>query len=180
MMRMIRKKSLVATMALLGALCIPFAASAQTKVGTIDFRLALQQTAEFKKAVQGLEAEFKPRQDELQQLSQDLASIQQQLQGQPQNGAELQAEGEEKQRQAQRLNEDLQADLKYEQDDLLRGAATRMREVIAKIAQEKSLDVVISGAALVDPFEGRLMYLSPTIDLTAAATAAYDLAYPAQ
>jgi len=177
---MTRRKSIVATMAVLGALCLPFVASAQTKVGAIDFRLALQQTAEFKKAVQGLETEFKPRQDELQQLSQDLAGIQQQLQGQPQNAAALQAEGQEKQRQAQRLNEDLQADLKYEQEDLLRGAAQRMRDVIAKIAQEKGLDVVISGAALVDPFEGRLMYLSAAIDLTEAATAAYDLAYPAQ
>jgi len=180
-MRMTRKKLLVATMAVLGALCPPFVASAQTKVGAIDFRLALQQTAEFKKAVQALETEFKPRQDELQQLSRDLATIQQQLEtAQPQDVAALQADGQEKQRRAQRLNEDLQSDLQYEQEDLLRGAAQRMRDVIVKLAQEKSLDVVISGAALVDPFEGRLMYLSSTIDLTEAATAAYDLAYPAQ
>ena len=179
-MRMTRNKSLVATMAVLGALCLPFAASAQSKVGAVDFRLALQQTAEFKKAVQGLEAEFKPRQDELQQLSQALAEIQKKLQtAQPQEAAALQAEGQEKQRQAQRLNEDLQADLQYEQEDLLRGAAQRMREVIAKLAQERGLDLVVSGAALVDPFEGRLMYMNSAVDLTDAATAAYDQAHPA-
>lgn len=180
-MRMTRMKSLVLTMAAVGVLCLPVVVSAQTKIGTIDFRTALQNTAEFKKALQSLQAEFKPRQDELQRLSQELAEIQKQMQtAQPQEAARLQQEGQTKQRQAQRVNEDLQADLQYEQEDILRNSAQRMRDVIAKLAEEKGLDVVFSSAALVDPFEGRLLYLNSGLDLTSAATAAYDAAHPVQ
>ena len=180
-MRMTRMKSLVLTMAAVGAFCLPVVVSAQTKIGTIDFRRALQNTAEFKEALKALEAEFKPRQDELQRLSQELAEIQKRLQTvQPQQAAQLQLEGQAKQRQAQRANEDLQSDLQYEQEDILRSSARRMREVLAKLAEEKGLDVVFSAAALVDPFEGRLIHLNSAIDLTDAATAAYDQAHPVQ
>jgi len=180
-MRMTRMKSLVLIMAAVSAFILPVVVCAQTKIGTIDFRTALQNTAEFKKAVQSLEAEFKPRRDELQQLSQELAEIQKKLQtAQPQEAAQLQQEGQIKQRQAQRINEDLQADVQYEQEDILRNSAQRMRGVIAKLAEEKGLDVVFSAAALVDPFEGRLLYLNSALDLTSAATAAYDEAHPAQ
>ena len=180
-MRMTRMRSLVLTMAAVSAFSLPVVVSAQTKIGTIDFRTALQNTAEFKKALQSLEAEFKPRQDELQQLSQELAEIQKKMQTvPPQEAAQLQLEGQTKQRQAQRINEDLQSDLQYEQEDILRNSAQRMREVIAKLAEEKGLDIVFSGAALVDPFEGRLLYLNSALDLTIASTAAYDEAHPAQ
>lgn len=180
-MRMTRTRTVFSTLVLVGALWLPSMAPAQSKIGIVDFRGALQNTAEFKKKLEALEAEFKPRQDELQRLSRELQEIQTQLQSaQPQDGARLQADGQAKQREAQRLNEDLQADVRYEQEDMLRGAAQRMRDVIAKIAGEKSLEAVISAEALIDPFEGRVMYVDAAIDLTNAATAAYDLAHPLQ
>jgi Skp family chaperone for outer membrane proteins len=172
---------LFSTLVLVGALLLPSAASAQSKMGIIDFRAALQNTAELKKKVEALAAVLKPRQDELQRLSQELQSIQGQLQGaQPQDAARLQADFQDKQRQAQRLQEDLQADSQYRQEDVLRGAAQRMRDVISKLAAERGMDAVISVAALGDPFEGRLMYMNTSIDLTDAATAAYDQAHPVQ
>ena len=180
-MRMTQKRMLFSTLVLVGALCLPSAASAQGKTGVIDFRGALQNTAEVQKKLEALEADFKPRQEELQRLSRELQEIQAQLQSaQPQDAARLQADGQTKQRQAQRLSEDLQADLQYKQEDLLRGAAQRMRDVISKLAAERGLDAIISIAALYDPFEGRIMHLNPSIDLTDTATAAYDQAHPAQ
>ena len=166
---------------LAGALWMPSMASAQSKIGVIDFRGALQNTAEFKKKVDALQAVFKPRQDELQRLSMELQDIQTKLQNAtPQDAAQLQADGQAKQREAQRLNEDLQADVQYEQEDMLRGAAQRMRDVISKVAAEKGLDAVISMEALADPFEGRVMHLNAAMDLTDAASAAYDVAHPAK
>jgi len=180
-MRITGTSKVISTLALVGALWLPGLASAQSKMGIIDFRAALQNTAEFKKKVEALEAEFKPRQDELQRLSLELQEIQAKLQSaQPAEAARLQAEGQAKQREAQRLNEDLQEDVQYKQEDMLRGAAQRMRDVITKIAGERGIDAVISIAALADPFEGRVMHLNTAIDLTDAATAAYDQAHPAQ
>jgi len=180
-MRMTRTTKMFSTLVLAAGLWLPCVASAQSKLGVIDFRAALQNTAEFKKKVDAMQAVFAPRQNELQRLSQELQEIQTKMQtAQPQDAAQLQAEGQAKQREAQRLNEDLEADVQYEQEDMLRGASQRMRDVISKIATAKGLDAVISVAALADPFEGRVMHLNKAIDLTDDATAAYDQAHPVQ
>lgn len=180
-MRMTRTTKIVSTLVLGAALWLPSVASAQSKVGVIDFRAALQNTAEFKKKAEALQAVFEPRQNQLQRLSRELQDLQAKIQSaQPEDAARLQADGQTKQKEAQRLNEDLEADVQYEQEDMLRGAAQRMRDVISKIATAKGLDVVISVAALADPFEGRVMHLNTAIDMTDEATAAYDQAHPVQ
>ena len=56
------------------------AASAQMKVGVINFQRAMSETAEIKKAQADLEKKFKPRQDALDKLQRELSDIQTQLQ----------------------------------------------------------------------------------------------------
>src|SRR5579863_2340084 len=65
--------------ALLAALGAGLAA-AQAKIGIVNSARAISATAEIKKAQADLEARFKPRQDELAKLQQDLQTIQSQLQ----------------------------------------------------------------------------------------------------
>jgi outer membrane protein len=45
-----------------------------------------------------------------------------------------------------------------------------MTEIVKKIAEERGLDVVIDVT--------NTLYYKPTLEITAAATAAYDKAYP--
>jgi outer membrane protein len=148
-------------------------AAGQTKIGVINSQKAVIDTAEIKKAQAELEAKFKPRQDQALKLQKDLQDIQGQLQsGKLNQSAEqdLTAQGQRKQRELQRIQEDLQADVDRERNDILQRSGQRMQEVVKKMADEKGLDVVIDTSNTV--------FFKPALELTAEATVAYDKAYP--
>ena len=92
-----------------GLLCLALApfvttASAQVKVAVINTQKAMADSEELKKASAEVEAKYKPRQDELNKLQADLQSIEQQLNSgklNQQAAADLQAQGQRKQRDAQ-------------------------------------------------------------------------------
>jgi outer membrane protein len=165
---------LIACFALLS---LPRFASAQTKVGFINMQRAVLQTAEIQKASAAMTAKYQPRQQALEQLQRDLANIQQQLQTMagkltPQAEADLQAQGQKKQRDAQRIQDDLQSDVDAERNEILSKSMQKMVEIVKKLADEKGLD------AVVDVSSNVVVYSKPSLDLTAEAIAAYDKAYP--
>jgi len=153
------------------------AGSTQTKVAVINFQNAVLSTAEIQKALKDIQAKFKPRQDALLKGQQELSDIQTQLQASQgklsQAGeADLQARGQRKQTQLQRLNDDLTADFEAERDEAVRRASTRMQELLKKVAEEKGLDLIVDSAAA--PF------VKSGIEITDQVVAAYDKAYPAK
>lgn len=157
------------------ALVFSSVAAAQTKVGVVNFQKAILDTAEIKKASLDLQNKYKPRQDALDKVQRELNDIQTQLQGSqgklsPAGEADLQARGQRKQREAERLSQDLQDDVNRERNDVLQRAGTRMTEVIKKIAEEKGLDVVVDTQ--------NTYFFKPALDISAEATAGYDKAYP--
>ena len=148
-------------------------AAGQTKLAIINSQKAVLDTAEIKKAQAELEAKYKPRQDQLLKLQKDLQDIQAQLQGGKLNQSaeqDLTAQGQRKQRELQRIQEDLQADVDRERQDILQRTGQRMQDVVKKLADEKGLDVVIDSSNTV--------FFKTALELTAEATAAYDKAYP--
>ncbi len=152
-------------------------ASAQIKVGVVDFQRAVLGTADIKKAQADLEQKFKPRQDamrkletELQQLQQEMQAMQGKLTPQAENDKRIQ--GQRKEREYQRLGEDLQADVERERNDVLQRAGRQLREIVTKVANEKALDVVIDSA--------NTLFFKDTFDITNDVIAAYDKAYPPQ
>jgi outer membrane protein len=151
------------------------AASAQTKVGIINVQTAILDTAEIKKAQVELEGRFKPRQQKVEALQKELADIQNRLQTMagkltPQAENDMTVSGQRKQRELQRLSEDLQADVDRERNEILSKSGTRMQEVVKKLAEEKGLDVIMDVATT--------LYYKPTLELTKEAVVAYDKAYP--
>jgi outer membrane protein len=147
--------------------------AAQSKVAVVNSQRAILETAEIKKAQTDLEAKFKPRQDQMARLTKELQDIQTQLQSGKlnQNGEqELTIQGQRKQRELQRLQDDLQADVDRERNDILQRSGTHMQEIVKKLADEKGLDVVIDTSNTV--------FYKASLDLTAEAVAAYDKAYP--
>lgn len=150
------------------------ALSAQTlKVAIVNAQKAVADTQEIKKAQADLATKYRPRQQDVQKLQNDLQQIQSQLRGPsvtPQAEQQLTAQGQEKQKQLQRLTEDLQADFNQDRADILGRAGQRMQDVIKKLAEAKGLDVVIDIS--------NTLYFKPALDMTAEATAAYDKAYP--
>jgi outer membrane protein len=147
--------------------------AAQTKVGIVSVQRAISETAEIKKAIVDVTSKYRPRQEEIQKLQAELQNLQQQLgSGKLSPGAEQQArsEGQFKERQLQRKDQDFRDDFDRERQDIINHAAQRMQQVIQKIAEEKGLDVVIDSANTV--------YSKPALDVTDEAIAAYDKAYP--
>jgi outer membrane protein len=145
------------------------------KVAIINAQKAVADTQEIKKAQAALEAKFRPRQQQIEDLQRELQSIQQQLNTPnlpPEREAQLRADGTTKQKQLQRLSEDLQSDVNNERQDVLGRAGRQMTEVVKKIAEERGIDVVIDIS--------NTIYFKPALEITAEATASYDKAYPAK
>lgn len=163
---------LAATVVFLGASSL----MAQGKVGIIDVQRAILETGQIKKAQAEMEAKFKPRQDELEAAQKELQDIQRQLEtgGQtltPAQTSDLQSRGQLVQRRAQRLQEDLEAQVTRDRDGILAQVGQRLQEIVTKMATAKDLDVLIDVSNAV--------YFKPGLDLTSEAIAAYDKAYPA-
>jgi outer membrane protein len=164
-------------MACLALVSFSKAGLSQTKVAIVSLQRAVLGCAEIKKASAAMEAKYKPRQQEMERLQRELEGIQQQLQtnagkltGTAQ--ADLQAQGQRKQRDLQRLNDDLQADVTAERNDILGTSGRKMKEIVQKLAEEKGLDVVVD--------EQSTLFFKPALDLTNDAITAYDKAYPAK
>jgi outer membrane protein len=158
----------------LGAL-ITMAAFGQAKVAILNTQKALLDTAEIKKAQADLETKFKPRTEALRKIDLELQDIQSRLSAgagklAPQVEADLTTQGQRKQRDAQRMQEDLQAEVERDRQEILSKAAQRMQEVVKKLAEEKGFDVVIDTTNTV--------FFKPTLEMTTDATTAYDKAYP--
>jgi outer membrane protein len=152
-------------------------AAAQTKVAVINMQQAVLATAEIKKASAGLEAKYKPRQADLEKLRKDLDDIQQKLQAgggklAPQVESDLSAQGQRKQRDLQRMSQDLQEEVDAERNDILMKSGQRMQAVVRKLAEERGFDVVVDS--------GSTLYVKPALDVTKDAVAAFDTAYPAK
>ncbi len=164
------------TRVLLGAL-MSVALFGQAKIAILNTQKALLETAEIKKAQADLEAKFKPRTDELQKLNTELNDIQTRLNAgagklTPQVEADLQTQGQRKQRELQRKQEDLQAEVERDRQEILLRASQRMQEVVKKLAEEKGYDVVIDTSNTV--------HFKAALEITADATAAYDKTHPAK
>jgi outer membrane protein len=164
-------------MACLALISLSKAGLSQTKVAIVSLQRAVLGCAEIKKASAAMEVRYKPRQQEMERLQKELDGIRQQLQtnaGKLTQAAEtdLNAQGQRKQRDLQRLNDDLQADVTAERNDILGSSGKKMREIVQKLAEEKGLDVVVD--------EQSTLFFKPALDLTSEAIAAYDKAYPAK
>src|SRR5580700_3487462 len=149
----------------------------QTKMAIVSLQRAVLGSAEIKKASAEMEAKYKPRQQEMEKVQRELAGIQQQLDTNagkltPAAQADLQAQGQRKQRELQRMNDDLQADVTAERNEILGSSGGKMREIVKKLAEEKGVDVIVD--------EQSTLFFKPALDLTTEAIANYDKAYPAK
>jgi outer membrane protein len=152
------------------------AASAQAKVAVINLQKAVLESAEIKAASAAMEARYKPRVTQIESLDKEIAAIGQNLQTNAgkltqQAEAELNAQGQRKQRDVQRLRDDLQADVDRDRNDILQKSAVKMTDVLKKLAEEKGYDIVVDA-----PYAP---YFKAALDITPDLIAAFDKAYPA-
>jgi outer membrane protein len=162
---------------LMAASAVVFAgvAAAQSKIAVVNLQQAVLQTAEIKKASAELEAKYKPKQAEMEKLQTEIAGIQQKLQAgagklTPQAEQDLNIQGQRKQRDLQRMQQDVQDELTAERNEILQKSGQQMAGIVKKLAEERAVDVVVDFSST--------LYFKPTLDLTADAVAAYDKAFP--
>jgi outer membrane protein len=172
---MVRNSAIRLIAASCALLAAASAGSAQTKIAIINLQRAVLESAEIKKAQAELEAKYRPRQQAIEKLQKDIQALQQNLQSNagkltPQAEADITAQGQRKQRELTRLNEDLQADVERERNDILGRSSQRMQEVVKKLAEEKGIDIVTDISNTV--------YFKPALEITTESIAAYDKAYP--
>ena len=156
-------------------LCPATTLLAQAKVAIVNMQRAVIETAEIKKAQGEMEAKYRPRQAQMEKLQGEIRQVQQQLQSMagkltPTAEQDLNIQAQRKQKELQRLGEDLQADVDRERNDILGKTSQRMQEIVKKLAEEKALDVVVDVNSTI--------FFKPALELTAEAIAAYDKAYP--
>lgn len=169
-------RNLAVGMALLGlGMLAASAAPAQVKVGVVNLQRAVLESAEIKKASTAMEAKYKPRQLEAQKVEKELQDIQNQLQTgvgklSSEAEAELQARGQRRQRELQRMSEDLQNEVDRERNEVLGRSSKQMQAVVAKLAEAKGLDMVVDSSTT--------LYFKTALEITNEAIAAYDKAYP--
>jgi outer membrane protein len=152
-------------------------AAAQSKVAVINLQDAVFKSAEIQKANDQMQATFKPRQDKIDQLQKEIEALAKQLQSSngklsPAAEADLQSQGQRKQRDLQRLSDDLNADATAYRNDILSKSSQKMSDVVKALAEEKGLDLVIDTSTT--------LYFKPAMDITKDAIAAYDKKYPAK
>jgi outer membrane protein len=129
-------------------------------------------TKEMQAEAAKMEAEFKPQQDALTKLTEEMQSLQQRIVAatDAQQQADLQAQGAAMQRRFDRMREDMQSAIDFRRETVLQKGAARMREVLEKLRIDKGLDAVIDTSSI--------YVYNPAMELTAEATAAYDAAHP--
>lgn len=151
-------------------------AAAQSKVAVINLQKAVLESAEIKAASAAMESRYKPRVTQIETLDKEIAAISQNLQSNSgkltaQAEADLNAQGTKKQRDVQRLRDDLQADVDRDRNEILQRSAGKMTDVLKKLAEEKGYDLVVDA-----PYAP---YFKSSLDITNDLIAAYDKAYPA-
>jgi len=157
-------------------LAVGQAVQAQTKVAIINLQRAVLESAEIKAASAAMEAKYKPRVSEIEQLNKEISALAQNLQS---NAGKLTAQAEadmtqqmqRKQRDVQRKQDDLQADVDRERNETLQKSAVKMSAIVKKLAESKGLDVVVDAPYAV--------YFKDSLEITTEAIAAYDKENPA-
>jgi len=152
------------------------AALAQTKVAVVNMQRAVLESAEIKAASAAMEAKYKPRVSEIDQLNKEISALAGNLQTNagkltPQAEADMTQQAQRKQRDVQRKNDDLTADVDRERNEILQKSSAKMTAVVKKLAESKGLDLVIDAPYAV--------YFKDAMEITNEAIAAYDKENPA-
>lgn len=179
--RMLRSAALVATFLGCGAAVFaqaPAGSSATTaKVGVLNVQGAIASTAEGKQASAELQAQFAPRQTELQNLQKQIEDIRQRLQTggdklSQEEQARLQREGEKLTKQAQRKQEDYNDDVQAALGDVRDRIGRKLVDIVDKYARDKGYATILDSSSQTSG----IIYAAD--DVTPQIVKLYDQAYP--
>jgi len=169
---------------LLGTTVVPAQSApsgAATKIGVINILQAISVTAEGKQAAAQLDAQFAPRQKELETLEKQVNDLQQRLSAgattlNEQERARITAQGTRLAQRLDRKRNEYQEDVSTAQREVVDGIGRKMMDVLNRFAQENSYVAVFDSSAQNSP----ILYAAKNLDITQDVIRLYDQAYPAK
>lgn len=155
------------------------ASPAPGKVGVINIRGAIGNTAEGKQASAELQSQFAPRQSELETLNKQINDLRTRLAAcegkcsQDEMGR-LTQQGQKATQKFDRLNNELQEDVNSAQGEVMDRIGRKMVDVLDRYSRENGFTLVLDSSAQNTP----ILYASTQIDVTQEIVRLYDAAYP--
>jgi outer membrane protein len=153
-------------------------ASVGPKVGVINMLQAISSTAEGKQASDQLQAQFAPRQQELESMTKQINDLQQRLNGgvslSDDERARLNAQGGRLEREFERKKNAYQEDLNTAQGEAVNGIGTKMMEIVNRYALEQNYTEILDSSAQ----NSQLLYVAKNLDITQDIIRLYDQAHP--
>lgn len=148
------------------------AAQAETKIAFVDMQKAIQATSAGKKAKAELEGEFNKKKKELEKKEADLKKMGEDLEKKKsvlseEALAKKQGEFQEEMMKYRDVVGKSQADIKKKEFDLTTPILEKMKKVIAKIAKDKGLSMVIENSQMV-------LYATADSDITDDVVKAFE------
>jgi len=146
------------------------------KVAVVAFQVAVSQTNEFQRAFIDLQKKWDPKRQHLKGLSDDLDKLTKdyQAQGEKLSDAERASRAktiEDKKKQFDREQQDDQTDFQGEMQDLYAGTASKVYDVLSKVAETDGYTLVLDISAQQTP----ILYALPTTDITKPVIEAYNV-----
>jgi len=143
------------------------------KVGIINSQEILEKSIEGKKAIAQLEERNRKNQQDLSKLDEQIRQLETKLNTQQLTMTQeailsLSADLERKRTERQRMAEDANRDMQELQQRLFLKIQSEVMPVIAKLGQEKGIDVMLDLRA------SGVLYFNPAIDLTDEVIKRYD------
>jgi outer membrane protein len=153
--------------------------TAAGKIGVINIRQAIANTAEGKQAGAELQSQFAPRQNELEGMNKQISDVRQRLDAggtklSQEEQTRLTRQGELLTRQLQRKQDEYQEDVNAAQSEVFDRIGRKMVDVLDRYARENNFTVILDSSAQNTP----ILFASTNIDITQDIVRLYDGAYP--
>ncbi|HEV8385668.1 MAG TPA: OmpH family outer membrane protein [Candidatus Acidoferrales bacterium] len=156
----------------------PAPASAQ-KIGVMNLRQAVFNTAEGKQAMAELQSQFAPRTAELEGLRKQIDDLQTRLRAgertlSDDEKARLVRQGDQLTRRLQAKQQEFEEDANSAQSEVFDRVIRKMEEVMTRYARENNFTLLLRG----DVNESVVIFAMPQTDITQDIIRLYDQAYP--
>lgn len=155
------------------------AETAGNRVGILNFRQAIFNTAEGKQALAELQSQFTPRQTELENLNKQIEEVRGRLRTGERTLSDdeknrLIRQGDQWSRLLQRKQSDLQEDINASQEEIGERIGPRMYEIVRRYAQENGFSIIMDVSGQTTP----VLFAIPQVDITQDMIRLYDQAHP--
>lgn len=145
------------------------------KVAVIAFQSAVAQTNEFRRNYADLEKKFSPKRDQLKAMNDEIGTLTKQLQSQAATLSEGERDSraaaiDSKKKELQRDAQDAQADFQQQMQDIFKGVASKVYEVMATYAKQQGYTLVLDASQEQTP----VLYAVESVNITKPVLDAYN------